>query len=91
MFVIYDKEQEKNRYFKLVNGNGVRLEKKTHSIAVRELQSIKTILGVVEGYSLESDFLDNVDEKIEFYKDCLHKLGLIVFFEECSSDEMMVL
>lgn len=77
MFVIYDKEQEKNRYFKLVNGNGVRLEKKTHSIAVRELQSIKTILGVVEGYSLD---LDNVDEKIEFYKDCLHKLGIIVFF-----------
>lgn len=88
MFVIYDKEQEKNRYFKLVNGNGVRLEKKTHSIAVRELQSIKTILGVVEGYSLD---LDNVDEKIEFYKDCLHKLGIIVFFEECESDEMMVL
>ena len=91
MFVIYDKEREKNRYFELVNGNGEKLEKKKHSVVIANLCIIKTVIDTAEGYSLGGEFINDVDEKIEFYKDCLHKLGLIIFFEECSSDEMMVL
>lgn len=91
MFVIYDKEQGKNRYFELVNGNKERLGKKKHSDVVVNLRIIKTVLDTSDGYSLGEEFINDVDEKIEFYKDCLHKLGLIVFFEECESDEMRVL
>lgn len=91
MFVIYDKEQGKNRYFELVNGNKERLGKKKHSDVVANLRIIKTVLDTADGYSLGEEFINDVDGKIEFYKDCLHKLGLIVFLEECESDEMMVL